>query len=354
SWLSGPQASQMRIDVPVAGSLHVTFDITAYADGTTSTDVQFNNDIAMSQSGGRVQYDATIRQNGSTVFAQSNIDQFQYQTWHQLIYSSGAPGLLNGGVNVQHDTAAMARAGFIENYDPSTGVKTTLIADETRAMAGASTTVLGAPGFGILGNAGITQYMATTGGRADIGPTTQANAIWLMTQNAQAQAYALAQADAAGSVPWHLYDPTTGTYLATTQRPNLWIDPRGTTTGGATGLTQQLPQYYSKTSPGSGWAIDPGHQPDLSYDAYLLTGSRYYLDQLNAQASYDILITAPSYRQNGQDLVVNGISQVRVQAWDLRQLQEAAFINPDDSALKAYFTQAVNNNFTNLLATIIP
>src|SRR6185437_4719191 len=349
SWLSGPQASQVRIDVPVAGSLHVTFDITAYADGTFSTDVQFNNDIAMSQSGGEVKYDATISQNGATVFAQSNIDQFQYQTWHQLIYSNGTPG-----VNVQHDTAAMAAAGFIENYDPSTGVKTSLITAEAGALVGNSTTVLGTPSFGILGNAGITQYMPTTGGRTDIGPTTQANTIWLMTQNAQAQAYALAQADAAGSIPWHLYDPTTGTYLATTQRPTLWVDPRGTSTGGTTGLTQQIPQYNSKDNPGSGWAIDPGHQPDLSYVAYMLTGNRYYLDQLNAQASYDILITAPSYRQNGQDLVVNGMSQVRVQAWDLRELSEAAFINPDDSQLKAYFTQAVNNNFTNLLATIIP
>src|SRR6185437_2769745 len=218
SWLSGPQASQVRIDVPVAGSLHVTFDITAYADGTFSTDVQFNNDIAMSQSGGRVNYDATISQNGATVFAQSNIDQFQYQTWHKLIYSNGTPGLLNGGVNVQHDTAAMAAAGFIQNYDPSTGVKTSLITSQTASMSSAKTTLFGAPSFGILGNADVTQYMPTTGGRGDIGPTTQANTIWLMTQNAQAQAYALAQADAAGSVPWHLYDPTTGTYLATTQR----------------------------------------------------------------------------------------------------------------------------------------
>ena len=345
SWLAGPQASQVRVDVPVAGSLHVTLDITAYADGTFSTDAQFNNDIAMSRAGGEVKYDATIRQNGATVFTQGNIDQFQYQTWHKVIDGNGAVGVLNGGVNVQHDTAAMAAAGFIQNYDPTTGVKASLITAQSNAMAGA--------GYGVLGNAGVTQYMPTTGGRADIGPTTQANTIWLMTQNAQAQAYALAQADAAGSVPWHLYDPTTGTYLATTQHPTLWVDGRGGT-GGTTGLTQQVPNYNSVANPGSGWAIDPGHQPDLSYDAYLLTGSRYYLDQLNAQASYDILITAPSYRQNGQDLVVNGLSQVRVQAWDLRQLSEAAFINPDDSQLKAYFTQAVNNNFTNLLATIIP
>src|SRR6185437_9116832 len=145
SWLSGPQASQVRIDVPVAGSLHVTFDITAYADGTYSTDVQFNNDIAMSASGGRVKYDAAIRQDGATVFAQNDIDQFQYQTWHKVIDSSGAVGVLNGGVNVQHDTAAMAAAGFIENYDPSTGVKTSLIAANAASLVGNSTTVLGTP-----------------------------------------------------------------------------------------------------------------------------------------------------------------------------------------------------------------
>ncbi len=224
-----------------------------------------------------------------------------------------------------------------------------MIAGDAASMSGGA-----AAGFGVLGNAGVTQYMATTGGRGDIGPTTQANTIWLMTQNAQAQAFALAQADAAGSVPWHLYGQATGTYLATTQYPALWADPRGGSTWGTTGLTQPVPDYYSDANPGSGWTVDTGHQPDLSYDAYLLTGSRYYLDQLNAQASYDILEAAPSWRQDGQDLVVNGASQVRVQAWDLRQLQEAAFINPDNAPLKAYFIQAVNNNFTNLLAAIIP
>ncbi len=348
TWLSGPQATQVRVDVPVTGSLHVTFDITAYADGTTSTDVQFNNDIAMSGSGGEVHYDATIKQNGAVAFQQSNIDQFQYQTWHEVIASNGSPA-----VNVQHDVAALEAAGFVQDYDLGTGVATSIITGEVSSMSGSAKTVLGTPSFGILGNAGLEQYMPTTGGRPDIGPTTEADTVWLLTQNAGAAQYALAQADAAGSIPWHFYSTTTGTYVTTTQYPTLWADPRGGSSG-TIGLTQQVPQYLSTTSPGSGWAVDAAHEPDTSYVAYLMTGSRYYLDQLNAEASSDILGVTPGTWLNGQDLVVNGQTQVRAQAWELRELQEAAFINPDNSALKTYFAQVVNNNFQNLLTTIIP
>ena len=348
-WLQGPQATQVRVDVPVSGSLHVTMDITAYADGATSTTVQFNNDDAMTASGGAVTYDAAITQNGKVAFQQSNIHQFQYQTWDQVIASNGAPQ-----VNVQHDVAALQRAGFVQNYDLSTGVATALIAGEASQMKAGGATVLGAPSFGVLGNAGITQYMPETGGRADIGPTTQGNTLWLMTQNASAEQYALAQADAAGSVPWHLYDPTTGTDLTSTGRPTLWADGRGGSSGDTTGLTQPVPQYALPTDPQSGWAVDPAHQPDLSYDAYLMTGSRYYLDQLNAQASYDILDEAPSYRQAGQNVMSNGLAQVREQAWDLRGVEEAAFINPDKGPLKAYFEQSINNSFSYLITKVIP
>ena len=135
TWLSGPDATQVRVDVPISGSLHVTLDITDYADGTTSTDVQFNNDDAMTASGGTVTYDATIRQNGAVAFSQSNIQQFQYQTWHQVVASNGAPQ-----VNVQHDVAAMEAAGFVQNYDLSTGVATSIITGDAGQMTAGGTT----------------------------------------------------------------------------------------------------------------------------------------------------------------------------------------------------------------------
>jgi len=331
SWLAGPQATQARVDVPVSGSLHVTLDITAYADGTTSTDVQFNNDRAMTPSGGTVTYDATITQNNAVAFSQSNITQYQHQTWHRQVWSNGTPQL-----NVQHDVPALERTGLIQAYDQTTGIAASLINYETTGMAGA--------GFGILGNAQITQYMPMTGGRGDIRPTTLGNATWLITQNQTAAQYALDQADAAGSIPWHLFDPKNGVYVRVTDYPLLWPDGRAVSNG-EIDLTQSLPSPDQ-----TGWTPDPAHAPDLDYIPYLMTGSRYYLDQLNAEADYDEVSTWPAIRQGAQGLLAFTSIQVRAQAWSLRQIAEAAAANPDGSAEKAYFNTLLQNNIDFVLS----
>jgi hypothetical protein len=334
-WLHGPLAAELRVDAPVAGSLHVTFDIRAYANGTTYTDVQFRNDLAMGPSGGAVTYDAAIRQGGKIVMQHPHLHQAQYQNWHHPIWSGSAPA-----VNVQHDIAALAATGAVPNYDLTTGVSASLLASEESTMAAAG---WGAP----LAANGVTQGMPGTGGRGDIGPTTQANAAWLMTQSPQAAAYALGQADASGAVPWNFYNAAAGTWLNTAQYPDIWIDPRANPDNGTTPLTQQV----ATDTP---WAVDPAHQPDLAYVAYLMTGSRYYLDALNAQASYSIVTQWPDAkagRDGAEGNVIQG-NQVRGAAWSLRQVDEAAYANPTGSAEKAYFTGIANNNWQWLVARL--
>ena len=190
----------------------------------------------------------------------------------------------------------------------------------------------------VLGVNGIYRAMPTTGERPDIGPTTEANARWLITQDASAATYALAQAQAAGSIPWHYYDTAKGHYLSVTDYPQLWIDYRGSV------------QPKQIAGDESGWYPDRAHTPDLSYVAWLLTGDRYHLDMLNAQASWVIANTWNAYRQDAQGIVTHRDEEVRAQAWALRTVQEAAFANPDGSYEKAYFTQIANNNWANLRA----
>ena len=330
-WQQGPLATQVRFDVPVAGSMHLTFDVTLFADGSTATDVGFNNDIAMSASGGTVTYDATITQNGAVAFQQAGITEYQYQTWNQIIYSNGAPQ-----VNVQQDIAALERTGAIQNYDLSAGVSNQLIATEAAKLGSAT--------YGVLGSGDITQYMPQTGGRPDIGVQPQWVTAWLMTQNATAAQYALAQAGFAGSVPWSFYDPTTGGQVTLTSYPTIWDDPRAAQNG-MTSLTQ------SPAAPSlSGWTPDPAHEPDLTYVAYMMTGDRVYLDQLNAEATYDEIYDTPWDRNYAQGIVANSHDQVRQQAWSLREVVEAAAANPNGSAMKAYFTQLATNNIQYLLA----
>ena len=116
--------------------------------------------------------------------------------------------------------------------------------------------------------------------------------------------------------------------------PTLWADPRGTPT-----LTQQ-------PSGSSGWTPKRAHQPDLSYVAYLLTGDRYYLDQLNAQATFAEFTAWNVPRENGLGLVANGSDQVRQQAWNSRVIDEAAWANPTGSAEQTYFTKLAANNWS--------
>ena len=124
-------------------------------------------------------------------------------------------------------------------------------------------------------------------------PITEANARWLITQDASAARYALAQAQAAGSIPWHYYDTAKGHYLSVTDYPQLWIDYRGSV------------QPKQMAGDESGWYPDRAHTPDLSYVAWLLTGDRYHLDMLNAQASWVIANTWNGYRQDAQGIVTN-------------------------------------------------
>jgi Ca2+-binding RTX toxin-like protein len=332
--LRGAQVSEVQFTTPIAGSLFLTFDISLYANGSVAADVQFDNDLAMSPVGGTANYDVAIVQNGGTVLDQTGITQYQYTTWQEQVGTGTMPQ-----AQVVLDMNALEKTGALPNYDPTAGISASDIANEGSQLGG--------PTYDILGSASVTQYMPTTGGRADIGPQPGWDAVWLMTQDPTAEQFALAQANASGSVPWHFIDSGTGTYISVIQYPDLWVDPRASTSEGYTPLTQPVPAASL-----TGWTADPAHQPDLSYAAYLLTGNQYYLSELNAQASWAEADDWTPYRQGGAGLVANGADQLRQQAWSLREVDEAAYANPDGSAMKAYFTQLSDNNWQWLVSQI--
>src|SRR5277367_1123451 len=80
-WRQGPVVTEGRIEVPVASSMRLVFDISKYRDGSYSTEVQFDNDLAMTAAGGTLTYTATVSQNGAIVFQSLPLTHFQYQQW---------------------------------------------------------------------------------------------------------------------------------------------------------------------------------------------------------------------------------------------------------------------------------
>lgn len=340
-WLRGPLATQARVDVRLGnGPLHLTADVTAYADGSVTADVQFNNDLTTLIPAVRYanpgplapqKYSATVTLNDkATSF--SNLTQYQYQDWHALLASKAQPA-----INVQHDLAYLEHSGAILPYDRTTGVSSTLLQDF-------QTHIIQAPDFGapLAGN-GVTKYMPTTGGRPDIGYTTQYNTAWLLTQDARAAAVALAQGDAGGAVPWNI-KLANGHWL--TKSPDdsashVWVDVRA---------DQKTVANQPDSAPG--WTADNAHQPNLAYVPYLMTAQRWYLDRLNAQAAYSLsadtyvsTCTGDSPFNTACDIVLNQSDQVRGQAWSMREIQEAAFIGKRGSWEQDYFAAAVQHNW---------
>lgn len=336
-WQQGALVSQARVEIDGAGSQRIVIDVAVFAHGGITLDVQIANDGAMGPSGGRVAQDVSIILDGRQV-AHETLDQGQYQNWHAGFSSDGANGGQGlgdpaaGWLNIRHDIAALEATGAVANYNLSGGVAESLLQGYAAAAQ--------APGWEApLGTHGVATYMPGTGGRSDIGFTTAPNAAWLISQDPRAAALAIGQAETASAVPWHMWDARHDTWLGTNTDPALWIDPRATTA-----LTQ-APDGRT------GWTLDSAHQPDLSFVPYVLTGERWMLDNLQAQAAWNILAQWPVSRGGDTDLVVRG-NQVRGAAWSLRQIDEAAWASPDGSPEHTYFAAASAANWSWLVAQI--
>ncbi len=170
----------------------------------------------------------------------------------------------------------------------------------------------------------------------------------------------MADANASGSIPWHYTDESTGEPINGQAYPNFTIEENYPQYGFLQ-PANGWPQYSSTgapTSNGDPWAPDPAHMPDLNYLPYLITGSNYQLELLQAQGDFAITTvlgggsaldtsgTVPlgfldSFSGNGNLYSSNG-NQTRAMAWDLRQVAEAAYITPDGDPLKAYFTNELD------------
>jgi hypothetical protein len=170
-----------------------------------------------------------------------------------------------------------------------------------------ATSVAAVP-YTIMGVAGLTAYMPQTGERADIGIVTEAQAEYICTYRQTALDRLRAQAEAAGTAPWHFRDENTSAPLDLKAYPGAtWYS--STTTG----------KPYVKTLK-STITVDSAHQPALAYVPYVLTGDPYHLEDLQFQANWNIGTLVPAYRFT--------IPQTRSFAWSLRSLAQAAKVTP--------------------------
>ncbi len=325
TWLSGPLASEFRVETTVAGDLKAKFDIRLTADGGIDTNVILARDATYVDGPNymkSITYDATIKSNGVVAAQYNAISHNQNANWHEEIWSGA-----RAQVNVVHDVDHLVATGAVPTYDTSLGVN-------EGALNGLTTGNI-AP----MGNGTVEKYMPQTGGRADIGMLPTWAVQYLLSQDPRAAATMFANADASGSIPWHFIDEATNDPVRLDRHPELWTDGRQPPGSNPSAL----PKTFDINN--TGWQPEVAHEPSLTYLPYLITGSHYYLDELQAQTAFNMIARYPGYREANADWFYD---QLRGEAWDLRTLGQAVFATPDNDPMKAYFDAVLTEQLSHL------
>jgi len=323
-WLNGPLVLERRYASERMHGVQVVFDVWTPAVGAPRVDVIFHNDIAQNPDISTQVYDARLSIDGTPAYRVQGVAHYPYATWHKVICADKAPP-----PRVTLDLELLIATGAVPRYARFQPDRSAT--DAVHKLA----TRNDRP----LGSASVTPYMPATGGRSDIGPLPAWAVFYLLDPSRENQETLLANADAAGSIPWHARDVRTGGPIDIDQHPLVWLDKRGVAAPGVLGRRYEIRDTR--------WQPDDAHQPSLTYLPYLLTGSQYYRDELAMQAGFDLLSMNPEYRGQAAGILLG--SQVRAVAWSLRTLANAAYILPSDSPLPHYFEAKLKGNLDEIV-----
>ena len=335
-WLAGPLVNEWQVSAPFRTAqglahpnLSARFAIRAYTGmKLASVDVVVENDWAFSPMPQNYVYDVQISVARTPVYSKSAIKHFHHARWRKVFWWGARPE-----INIQHDTAYLISTKAVPNYDQSVRVSPLAIRSMLSRFSG--------PAAEPMGNGLAVQYMPTTGGRLDIGLLPGWAVMYLLSMDEAAKRVTLGTADQSGSWSMHYRDQKSG-------RPVTLLDYPYLTLVAGPGDTFNPKTKKSEAFPVCGgdcvtpFKADDAHEPAMSYLPYLVTGDYYYLEELQFWTMFDLFQSNPGYRATDKGLFHQ--TQVRAQAWSLRDLSYAAFITPDVDPFKKQFEKFMADN----------
>ncbi len=337
SWMSGPLAYEARsVVAPRAGSEHpflrVNFDTRVYSDNKGRVDVSVEN-VLDKVGATTVTYDVRIVVNNQTVFSQDAVQHYYLTRWRKVFPIAGT-ALASITPDIRPFNVARILPAYLSLVDNQVSVPTGV-------------------DFGILKSGALNSDMPAHGGRPELAPYPDWTARYLVHKDPTQRSYVLANGDLSGSWPVHVREAsgsaTSGVgserLPSLDQRPTLWYDARANPDfdfikGGPMPIRE-----YGSLDPGPGQSPlipDNAHQPSLAYVPYLVTGDRYYAEEMVFWANYGMLRTYPGDGVRAADGIL-AYNEVRGFGWALRNLAEAAALYPD-GPVKEYLSAKTMNN----------
>jgi hypothetical protein len=265
--------------------------------------------------------------------------------WTRSFWIGGEP---SRQIDIDHNLSYLAKTMAFPNFDTSVSISDAEISrDYARWLREPRN---------LYDSGGWQKRMPSAGGRGDIGPYTCAQATWLYTGDHRIFEIVSTQADLAGAWPLQVregdssrwYDAkrqtrAIGLPVSVYARPNLWLfDDRGNR-----GKDDQIEIRGDRIRSGNnnlswgGWQRDGAHQPDPYSALYTLTGDYFALEQLQLWAAATVVRYDPAYKGPAPSGAI--LDEVRGKAWVMRSRTHAAYLSPDGSPEKEYFSRMMDD-----------
>jgi hypothetical protein len=285
-----------------------------------------------------------------TVYTKSSFTHIAASRWTKEFWLGGEPAT----IEINHNLAYLAKTKVLPNYDTSRVIPESALAQAySDPYAGWS---LVAKDLYDPGN--MLKYMGSTGGRDEIGPYPTWTIRWLYSGDRRVQEQTFGNANLSAAFPVHFREGNSakifesggtnalGRVLSIQARPTVFLN------SGNFYIDFQYTAPADKIVPvgpmtDQGWYPDGAHQPDFHSPLYLLTGDYFHLEEMYFWASWGAAYTSPgtdvSYGRGPTGSTGGIAGEVRSDAWIFRNRAQAAFLAPDGTPEKTYFTKLTND-----------
>lgn len=284
---------------------------------------------------GNLDYDVSVyggEASPQLLFSENAVTQLYCSRWGREFWIGNEPS----ATNIRYDLSYLASTGLIPNYDTSRIVPESEIQSEYSNWQSTDNS--------LMGNAMIAKYFPTTGGRQEIGLLPSWCVRWLLTMDHRMAEVAISNGLQSAAAPIHFRESNSaksafGEIITIDDRPTIWFNKLDFS---YTTDDDKLPPPIGVED--SNWTIDRAHQGSFVYLPYLLTGERYFLDELYFWSGYNL--GASNFNASWGRDSEKGLfrDQVRGEAWAFRSLCQTAAIAPDAHWQKTYFEDKVSNN----------
>jgi len=326
-WLSGPIVTETVYVAYPTQHISVFLNVRKYSNSHTRHEVVVENSAwALKEGGSTTTYTYSISMGGQTRDSGS-LEHYHHTRWRELFWETGNEGI------VKYPPGYLQSTKGILNYNPTRTVDEGILAGYASNLT--------SPNFEKMGSGNYIKGMPATGQGAQphIGPIPQWGVRYLMSMDHRARSLTLANSDVAGHIPWHYRYQQTMQPIRLADVADFVIntsyESKGTLAAQASGSN-------------GGWKLDTQHQPGHSFVSALVTGDRYYFEEMFFVVGWNGAWFVPNYRKdpvsNSADDGILARQTTRGQAWTLRTLSDAEYITADDHFWKPELRRLLDNN----------